>query len=297
VPDLLLKPVRFDEEILRKRFHQALAIVKPHVVLMSHVEPATGFVMPVAKLVKDMELVAPRRDDFFILIDDAQGGGNVPTNDVPTAADFYVGCTQKWLGGDPTPGFLYSRKPQFDMRDPAQSYYLGATTGGAGNLNALASFNSVCDLWRKAPRFEYAARLIKTCRRDALGIDIVGRDWGTDYRSSIVTFRSADLTVSAVEENLRAKGYEVTVIVSMRSMSSGRIYRRSFWFCIHWAITMRRSNPYHYPTASSTITPPAGVSASAFIPATKFQTKHFRTCYRTFESSARSPTMRIEDIA
>ena len=147
IADLLIQSGPFPIDELRNRFSKAFTLVKPRLILLSHVDRVTGFVMPITTIVRDLERLAPSRSSFHVAVDGAQGVGNANMQDLADKIDFYVGCTHKWLGSEPTLGFLYSAGPRYDMRDPAQSYYLGATTGGAGNLRALHSFNERYKEW------------------------------------------------------------------------------------------------------------------------------------------------------
>ncbi|HLT59487.1 MAG TPA: aminotransferase class V-fold PLP-dependent enzyme [Limnochordales bacterium] len=82
---------------------------RTRLICMSHVAYNTGAVLPVA----DVASLARERG-IWLLVDGAQGAGQVPVDVKALGCHFYAGAGQKWLLGPDGTGFLYVDQAALD---------------------------------------------------------------------------------------------------------------------------------------------------------------------------------------
>ena len=98
-----LAPIDIGEDVV----DNVLSLLTPRtrLVAMSHVSRRNGRVMPVQRLAQ-----ALRKKNVRLLLDGAQGAGNVPVEFNKMGCDYYAFCGHKWLLGPKGTGGLMIRK-------------------------------------------------------------------------------------------------------------------------------------------------------------------------------------------
>ena len=140
-------------------------MVKPRVVLVSHVIRTTGQVLSK----RTLRYFREANPCVLVIVDGSQAAGNVLVDaDLLELCDFYISSGHKWLGGMATSGFVWQRDAgRWQVADPAQSVAFRGQRqpGGSGNAAAWISLaESVADMvdGRPLPRL---ARIAYTNRR------------------------------------------------------------------------------------------------------------------------------------
>jgi selenocysteine lyase/cysteine desulfurase len=134
---------------------QAFLYCAPRVVYLSHVSRYTGYAIQkdVLSFFRD---VNPR---CVIILDGAQGAGNVfLSKDLLSVVDYYITSGQKWLGGVPTIGIVWSKSGAYYLEDYAQSLALRTGSGGTANLPALRSLTKSLQEMTPKNRLQLIAR-------------------------------------------------------------------------------------------------------------------------------------------
>ncbi len=81
--------------------------------VFSHVDYATGAVLPVPEMCAVIRRAAPQH---LILVDGAHGPGNIEVRAEELTADAYAFCGHKWLMGTPGSGFLWLANQEYFAR-------------------------------------------------------------------------------------------------------------------------------------------------------------------------------------
>jgi selenocysteine lyase/cysteine desulfurase len=126
------------DQRLHSAYIRAFNVVKPRVVLVSHVGRTAGELLSAATLTYFRE-ANPR---VVIIVDGSQAAGNVVVDgEFLKLCDFYISSGHKWLGGMPTSGFVWHEEPaRWQIEDYAQSMARGQQqAGGSGNGAAWLS--------------------------------------------------------------------------------------------------------------------------------------------------------------
>lgn len=218
----LIDDVDHANEHLHNALVRAYNVVKPRVVLVSHVVRTTG------------QMLSPRTLRYFreanprvvIIVDGSQAAGNVVVDtSVLDQCDFYISSGHKWLGGLPTSGFVWHPEPErWQVDDYAQSVaWRGQIqAGGSGNAAAWVSLTaSLIKMAGDRPRANLTARargnrrLATTFRKrlaDQPGVRCLTPLTRGHTPNGIVTMtlpRDADETLDGA---LEARGYKHSTI-------------------------------------------------------------------------------------
>jgi selenocysteine lyase/cysteine desulfurase len=211
-----------DVEHANEHLHRALThaynVVKPRVVLVSHVVRTTG------------QMLSPRTLRYFreanprvvVIVDGSQAAGNVVVGEeVLEHCDFYISSGHKWLGGMSTSGFVWHSDPerwQIDDYSQSVAWRGQRQAGGSGNAAAWVSLSaSLAEMAGDRPRAKLTAkargnRRLATVFRERLA-DVAGVRFLTPLTrgrmpNGIVTIalpREADETIAQA-----LKGHEYT---------------------------------------------------------------------------------------
>ncbi|MDE0168085.1 MAG: aminotransferase class V-fold PLP-dependent enzyme [bacterium] len=105
-------------------------------VLVSHVDPRTGFRHDLSKLAE-----LTRDCGGYLIVDAAQSAGAVSIDAGGEGIDFMSGTLMKWLLGPPGLGFLYARRGHVESLPPPHVGYVGSywNEGSAGGSLAFHS--------------------------------------------------------------------------------------------------------------------------------------------------------------
>jgi selenocysteine lyase/cysteine desulfurase len=141
VASQLIGDVEKSDELLHDALTRAYNVVKPRVVLVSHVVRTTGQML----LSHTLGYFREANPHVVVIVDGSQAAGNVVVDrDILSLCDFYISSGHKWLGGTPTSGFVWHDKPgRWRIDDYAQSVARGQQqAGGSGNPAAWLSLTA-----------------------------------------------------------------------------------------------------------------------------------------------------------
>jgi selenocysteine lyase/cysteine desulfurase len=160
----LIGEARCSEQHLHDALTRAYNVVKPRVVLVSHIVRTTGQMLSPQTL-RYFREANPR---VVIIVDGSQAAGNVVVNaDVLQLCDFYISSGHKWLGGMATSGFVWHERPaRWQVDDYAQSVARGGQQGGgSGNAAAWQSLTVMIEeMVGERPRDNLNARATESRR-------------------------------------------------------------------------------------------------------------------------------------
>jgi selenocysteine lyase/cysteine desulfurase len=145
---------------------RAFNVVKPRVVLVSHVIRATGQVLSK----RTLRYFREANPCVLVIVDGSQAVGNIVVDaELLELCDFYISSGHKWLGGMATSGFVWQRDAsgRWQVADPAQSVAFRGQRqpGGSGNAAAWTSLaDSVSDMVEGRP-LARLSRIAYTNRR------------------------------------------------------------------------------------------------------------------------------------
>lgn len=198
-------------EKVSKLLREAVLLVEPDVIYVSHIARATGY--RVSESVIDFaRTVNPR---VVIALDGAQAVGNIAVSEsLLRKVDFYVTSGHKWLSGREPLGVV-TAEPAWKLPDPAQSYSRKEGSGGTGNLQCLRSLGETLkdfvdepsrkaralrkskiariEEWNRVRAWEFTTLL----RERRVPVQVVSRKWPEWARSGIVTVSGGSEEISA----------------------------------------------------------------------------------------------------
>lgn len=228
------------EDDLDVVLHNALVgaynVVKPRVVLVSHVMRTTGQVISIDTL----RYFKEANPSVIVILDGSQAIGNVLiTKEVLEQVDFYIASGHKWLGGMTTSGFVWRRDAnRWAVDDPTQSLAYRGQLGGTGNSAAWASLMTMIEdltSTRAKSRLEKIARhnrslgnvfLKELASNAGSTIQPVTPSGRYGPPSGLVTVAIDPPAGGRMEKLLQAEGYEFTVIgyeeIWWRSLAKNR---------------------------------------------------------------------------
>jgi selenocysteine lyase/cysteine desulfurase len=142
IAELLMDAEGDIDALLHEALVSAYNVVKPRVVLISHVMRTTGQVISVDTL----RYFKEANPSVITVLDGSQAIGNVVvTPDFLECIDFYIASGHKWLGGMTTTGFVWRNDGRWAVDDPTQSLAYRGQLGGTGNSAAWASLVTTID--------------------------------------------------------------------------------------------------------------------------------------------------------
>lgn len=104
-------PVLSENNILEQLLFHVSA--KTKIVLIDHITSPTGFIMPVAEIVSELD-----KKGIDTLVDGAHALGNIPLKIEELGAAYYTGNCHKWLCAPKGAAFLYARSDKKRQLDP-----------------------------------------------------------------------------------------------------------------------------------------------------------------------------------
>jgi isopenicillin-N epimerase len=104
-------PVMSEDYILEQLLYHVTK--KTKIVLIDHITSPTGFIMPVAEIVTELD-----KKGIDTLVDGAHALGNVPLKLEEFGAAYYTGNCHKWLCAPKGAAFLYARSDKKRQIDP-----------------------------------------------------------------------------------------------------------------------------------------------------------------------------------
>jgi selenocysteine lyase/cysteine desulfurase len=239
---------RLSEDIERADDHlhdaltRAFNVLKPRVVLVSHVARTTG------------QMLSPRTLRYFreanpravLIVDGSQAAGNVVVDaDILDQCDFYISSGHKWLGGIPTSGFVWhAEEDRWEVDDQAQSVAFRGQqqAGGSGNAAAWASLSaSLTEMAGDRPRTNLIARAKEIRHLAAVFRERLAEVPGVRFLTPTVRGRSLNGIITltlprdadrTLEEALRGRGYEHSTLEREQVRWRGS---RATRFLLDWA--------------------------------------------------------------
>jgi selenocysteine lyase/cysteine desulfurase len=235
------------DKLLHDALVSAYNIVKPRVVLVSHVMRTTGQVISVDTL----RYFKEANPAVITILDGSQAIGNVVVDqEVLECVDFYIASGHKWLGGMTTTGFVWRNDNRWTVDDPTQSLAYRGQLGGTGNGAAWASLLMAIDdltktransrLHEIADHNQQLGQLFLSEIEGCSNIrPVTPRNEGKPP-SGLVTIDVDPPAGDTVEKALQGRGFEFTVIgyeeIWWRSPATNR-------YLVSWQDGMPRIKP------------------------------------------------------